>query len=251
MKKFIAYFDYLGFKDFIENNDTEFQHQIMNNNFRDIEMALADGKTKPASRGVISDIDQSQINCMNFSDTVVFWTNDDSDEALAEILKVAFRFNWQCNEFTFPVKGAVVHGDIFHADFRQKNQGGGIYNINSLYGRGLVEAYLIAENQHWAGTVIDETVISVIRDRGQDPLTTLEPFAKKYMVPYKKPKENPEEEFTLRLVKGDLPEEAFKNVSENIRRNFGEYNKRTDHPGVQQKLENTITYLKSFMVNNS
>ena len=44
MNKFIAYFDFLGFKDFILNNDIEYQNQIMNNIFRDIESSLGNGK---------------------------------------------------------------------------------------------------------------------------------------------------------------------------------------------------------------
>jgi hypothetical protein len=46
MKKFIAYFDYLGFKQFIDNNDLEYQRKIVGNNFRDIESALGQGKSK-------------------------------------------------------------------------------------------------------------------------------------------------------------------------------------------------------------
>lgn len=40
MKKFIAYFDYLGFKQFIDNNDLVYQRKIVGNNFPDIENAL-------------------------------------------------------------------------------------------------------------------------------------------------------------------------------------------------------------------
>jgi hypothetical protein len=44
MNRFIAYFDYLGFKKFIENNTLDYQKRIVVNNFRDIENALAKGK---------------------------------------------------------------------------------------------------------------------------------------------------------------------------------------------------------------
>ena len=86
MNRFIAYFDYLGFKKFIENNTLDYQKRIVVNNFRDIENALGKGKTKPAKYGVIADLSESKINCINFSDTVVFWTNDDSIDSLIEIL---------------------------------------------------------------------------------------------------------------------------------------------------------------------
>ena len=94
MKKFIAYFDYLGFKQFIENNDLDYQKRIMENNFRDIENALGQGKLKQPTHGAIADLANSNINCINFSDTIVFWTNDDSESSLIEIIEVAYKFNW-------------------------------------------------------------------------------------------------------------------------------------------------------------
>lgn len=44
MNCFIAYFDYLGYSKFIENNDLDYQKKIIRNNFRDIESALGKGK---------------------------------------------------------------------------------------------------------------------------------------------------------------------------------------------------------------
>lgn len=247
MKKIIAYFDYLGFKDFIERNDSSFQHRIMGNNFRDIEMALSNGQTMEVSNKLVPNIESSNVNCMNFSDTVVFWSNDDSEESLNSILKVAYRFNWHSNLFTFPVKGALVHGEIFHVDFRKDNIGGGKYNVNSLYGKGLVEAHQLSEDQDWAGAVVDESIVDLINSRGSDPLQILDHYAKRYMVPYKSSNADRREQFAFRLVEGSLAEEAFENRRKDVSRNFGEYNKRTDHPSVQKKLENTIIYLKSFI----
>ena len=247
MEKFIAYFDYLGFKDFIENNDTDFQTQIMRNNFRDIEIALGKGETKPARGGVIADLGNSSINCMNFSDTVVFWTNDKSINSLNELLAVAYRFNWHCNGYTFPLRGAVVLGEIVHVDFRQESAKGGIYNINSLYGKGLVNAHLKADSQHWAGTVIDESVVNEIKANGISPAEYLTKFATLYKVPYKVKLENQHDEYVLNLVEGKLNEISFPNVSKHIVENFGYYNKSTDDPRVQEKINNTLEFLKIYL----
>jgi hypothetical protein len=72
MKKFIAYFDYLGFKDFIEKNEVEYVNEIMNFNFRDIEYALGGNNTKFVQKRLVTDTHHSPINCLNFSDTVIF-----------------------------------------------------------------------------------------------------------------------------------------------------------------------------------
>ena len=247
MKKFIGYFDYLGFKDFILNNDLEYQNRIMNNIFRDIESALGNGKFKEAIIGVIADLSDSKINCINFSDTVVFWTNDDSLDSLRELLEVTFQFNYQAIKYFFPVRGSIVFGDIVHADFRQKNEVGGFYNLNSIYGNGLVNAHIKTEYQDWAGSVIDQTVINVLLAREINPEEFLNQYAKKYNIPYKPGYEVDFEEFALCLGKGYLNDEAFKNISTDIERNFADHKKSIDNPGVRIKLDNTIKFLKSFI----
>lgn len=88
--KYITYFDYLGFADFIKNNDMNYHRKIMSNVFRDVEMALADGKSINAQHGFIPDLSKSKVNAINFSDTVVYWTNDTSEDSLKELLQVTY-----------------------------------------------------------------------------------------------------------------------------------------------------------------
>jgi hypothetical protein len=249
MKRFIAYFDYLGFKQFIDNNDLDYQTRIVGNNFRDIESALGQGKSKEAPHGYIADLSNSRINCINFSDTVVFWTNDDTEASLMEILEVAHKFNWQAIDFFFPARGSVVYGEIVYVDFKQKNEAGGLYNINSVFGKGLVRAHEKAEKQHWAGTVLDDSFIDELVNRGYDIDTFLKPYAKKFKVPYKNGLEIPDE-FVMRIIKGQLNDEAFKNYGNGIRENFARHNKSTDNQDVKEKIENTIKFLASFYDND-
>ncbi len=249
MKKFIAYFDYLGFKQFIANNDLEYQRRIIRYNFRDIESALGHGKTKKVPKGVVADLTNSKIKCINFSDTVVFWTNDDSETSLIEILEVAHKFNWQAILHFFPVRGSLVYGEIEYSDFKHENETGGLYNINSLIGKGLVLAYEKAEKQHWAGTVLDASFVNELVNRGYEIDTFLKPFAKKFKVPYKNGVEIPDE-FVMRIIKGQLDEEIFKNHEIGIRKNFASYKKSIDSQDVKEKIENTINFLASFYNND-
>lgn len=246
MKKYIGYFDYLGFKQFVENNDTSYQTKVMNHIFRDIESALGEGKFIPSPRGVVSDMSESTLQCTNFSDTVVFSTQDDSIESLHSLLRATYRFNWFSIFYNFPVRGAIVHGDIIHVDFRHSSKVGGNYNINSLYGRGMVDAYSKAESQHWAGTVIDQSVVKIINEMGIDEADILLLYAKKYKIPYKSGISVPEEEYAFRLVEGNLNEESFKNFCNNIISNFADHKKDISHPSVAAKIENTINYLSTF-----
>lgn len=242
MKKFIGYFDYLGFSDFIKFNDHTYQSRIMNNIFRDIENALGQGKYKKGKYGSVADISDSTLQCLNFSDTVIFWTKDSSIESFEELLKVSYTFNWQAISHFFPVRGSIVYGEFTHVDFRQPNEKGGLYNLNSAFGTGLVTAYEKAESQNWAGTVIDISVINELYKRNYN-IKDLDKYALKYKVPYKKQIKNQNEEFVYRILKGELNEESRTNIHDNLVRNFSNHKKRIDDPRTIQKLENTFTFI--------
>lgn len=246
MKKFIAYFDYLGFKEFILNNNLETQQKILGNNFRDIERALGNGKYHDSPSGLIADISESKLDCINFSDTVVFSTKDNSKSSIVELIKVAHKFNWQSTLFTFPARGSLVYGEIEHISFDQTNGGGGTYTINSFFGRGLIDAYLLAEEQDWSGAVLDESFINGIVENGFNPQEILSPYSKKYKVPYKNALSKPEE-YVLNIITGILNKEAQTNFENTIRTNFSQYNKTISHSSVQRKIENTIAFLNSFL----
>lgn len=246
MNKFIAYFDFLGFKDFILNNDIQYQNQIMNNIFRDIESSLGNGKLIEIQKGLISDISETSINCINFSDTIIFWTNDNTIESLKEITEVAYKFNWQSINYFFPVRGSLSYGEIIHADYRQCNDGGGKYNINSVFGKAIVEAHIKAESQDWAGSVIDQSIIDFLIENDLEPISYLSDYATQYKIPYKTNIKIMESEFAFRLVKGSLNEEAYKNYSNSIERNFADHKKDISDPRVKLKLKNTLEYLRSF-----
>ena len=96
MKKYIAYFDFLGYKEFILNNDSDYLSIRINHIVRDIKLVLSKGKFKEPDGFTISpDISQTRINCLNVSDTIIFWTFDDSIESLEELLIIANEFNWR------------------------------------------------------------------------------------------------------------------------------------------------------------
>lgn len=246
MKRYIAYFDYLGYKEFIENNDLDRQKQVMDSIFREIEAALGQDYTIDVPRGVIADLSNSKINGINFSDTVVFFTNDSSKESLFELLEVAYKFNWRANGFIFPVRGALVYDELVYVDYKNENSHNGTYNINSVFGKGLVNAHLKAESQNWAGTVIENSFVEQIELIGLNHQEILSKYAKKYKVPYKT-RPFYEKEYVLNYIEGQMNKEAFENYSKGLKRNFSEYKKTIDHPSVKIKLENTIEFLRSYL----
>ena len=246
MKKFIAYFDFLGYKEFILNNDSKHLRLRARHILRDIEISLGQGKYQDPQNGVIvADLSLTRINCLNISDTVIFWTNDASIESLEELLLVAYEFNWRQIIYNFPVRGVICCDEIQMISGQQKNQAGAIYSPNLIYGHGLVKAHLKAENLNWAGSVIDKTLIEQI-DGKVDVQRFLEPFAKLYHVPYKVYEQDIQEEFALNINKGGLNETAFNNTKDSIISAFSSDNKSIDKPRVQEILTNTIAFLETF-----
>lgn len=247
--RFLAYFDYLGFADFIERNDLITQRRIIGNNFRDIENALAKGKLKDGRPGYkIADLSDSSIHCINFSDTVIFWTEDNSVDSLKELLEVTHYYNWRCINYFFPARGAICLGEVISYKYNYESNKGGTYGVNSIFGKGLVKAHAKAESQDWAGTVIDESIIDFLNKTDINLNDFLSPFAKEFLVPYKKPVDNQTKEWVLNLFESKVPlnEIAYQNYKKSITDNFAKHNKRVDSESVQRKIANTLSFLDSY-----
>lgn len=242
MKKFITYFDFLGFKNFILNNDSDYIKKRIGHILRDIEFAIGQGETTRTNYGVIANIENSRINCLNISDTVIFWTNDDSSESFNELLKISFDFNWRVTCYHFPVKGAIVFDEIDIISGFQKTENGGTYNVNSIYGKGLVNAHIKADNLNLAGCVIDNSIIEKIEEFGIIE-EILGDYAMKHNVPYKDGvNDNPE--YLLKFyINKSINKEAFKNRAQGIEDAF-----TGDNKGMSERskilLDNTIEFLR-------
>ena len=239
---YLAYFDYLGFKEFIENNEDEVLIRRMGHIFRDTEGALGQGKyNKPQNGVILSDLSHSKVNCLNISDTVIFWTNLCDFDSLEELIKVAYEFNWMQNAYNFPVRGSIVKGKIRLVSGNHTNSNGGSYSVQCLYGKGLIKAHNKAEYQNWAGTVIDKSIISDLKQYSNG-INFLSDYAIKYKVPYKK-EFNLSEEYVLKIVKGISNEEALQNTKDDIKRVFALDNKSIKPESVQIKIANTLNFI--------
>jgi len=242
MKKYITYFDFLGFKNFILNNDSEYIKRRIGHILQDIESAIGQGKIEITNRGAIADISKSKLNCLNISDTVIFWTNDNSLESFEDLLKVSFDFNWRTTCYNFPVRGAIVYDEIEIISGFQETENGGTYNVNSIYGKGLVNAHLKAENLNLASCVIDNSIIDKIQEFGTvDDI--FGDFAMKYKVPYKNGEINNPEYLLKFYINKTINQEAFINRSAGIARAFKNDNKGMNKR-VEELLENTINFLE-------
>ncbi len=248
MKRYIAYFDFLGYKSFILNNTEEYVLTRANHILRDIELALAqDNDLLPMGNVLVADLESFKINCLNISDTVIFWTKDNSLESLEQLLAVANQFNSREILHNIPVRGVVVCDAMEMLKGQDTNAEGAVYSKNLIYGRGLISAHLKSENLNFAGCVIDNSVIAEIETE-TDVEAFMSPFAKLYPVPYKQAMADQPDEYILNLVSQPLNDLAYDNYKNNIESRFAADNKPVDSPRVQELILNTVQCLESYRV---
>lgn len=236
---YLAYFDFMGFKEFIQNNEDEILMRRMGHIFRDIEICLGQGKYQEPRNGVLlADVSRSKLNCLNISDTVLIWTNDCEADSLKELINVAYEFNWREIGYNFPLRGSILKGKIREVTGRQTNSEGGSYSVQCVYGKGIVDAHLKAESQNWAGTVIDQTIIDDLTEF--ELLDFINEMTIKYPVPYKS---GTVEEFVFKIKRGQLNKTALENTLRDIDRVFSMDNKNIDNDSVKLKIDNTKKFI--------
>lgn len=250
MANFLAYFDLLGYKKFIENNTAEHLDYRTDHFARNIERALSlDHPNLPGKDpGVfISDISHSTLNCLTFSDTVILWTNTDSLQDFEEILKVAHKYNQFNVTMDFPSRGCIVYGDIWYKPFDSNNQRGGQYMLNMIYGRALIEAYSKAEAMSWAGCELDKSAIEYAKTLGDiNPL--LQEYTMVYDIPFKAKdgKEIRLSGHALRLFYGRIL--ITEHYEDGIRSAFTHDNKGEIEGRIKVIFDNTIEFLKAHQI---
>lgn len=249
MANFLAYFDLLGYKKFIENNTPEHLDYRTNHFARNIERALSlDHPTLQANHpGVfISDISHSTLSCLTFSDTVILWTNTNTLQDFDEILKVAHKYNQFNVTMDFPSRGCIVYGDIWYKPFESNNQRGGQYMLNMIYGKALVEAYEKAEAMSWAGCVLDNSAIEYAKSLGNiDDL--LSEYTMIYDIPYKtKDGEVKQQGYALRLYNYSLL--ITEHIEKSIASAFTHDQKGNIEGRTKIIFDNTIEFLKAHQI---
>lgn len=250
MANFLAYFDLLGYKKFIENNSEEHLDRRTNHFGRNIEMALAlDHPNIPSKREgvVISDISHSTLNCLTFSDTVILWTKSNTLEDFKEILQVAHKYNNFNIMHDFPSRGCIVYGDISYKPFDYENLRGGKYMLNMIYGKALIDAHSRAEAMSWAGCELDKSAIEYAKTLGDINLL-LQEYTMVYDIPFKT-KDDKEIRVSgnaLRLSFGRVLITEF--MEDGIRRAFMQDNKGNIEGRTKVIFDNTIEFLKAHQI---
>jgi len=240
---YLTYFDLLGFKEFINNNNEEHIENRMSQIFRDMELSLTKRKTiftNSVPKKAIPDLSSIKTNCINISDTVLYWTNDLTWESLVHLFLVSYCFNQSFNLYNFPVRGCMTKGLVNYEKGDYQSSDDFLYSVRCLYGKGVVTAHNRAESQQWAGTVIDKPVMEDLQKYLY--AETLNNYTIKYRVPYKTG-DIDYDELVFKLENKINNQTHLNNLKKDITSVFSRDNKSMDDESVRAKLENTQKFL--------
>ncbi|MFD1144537.1 hypothetical protein ACFQ4C_25645 [Larkinella insperata] len=191
--KYIAFLDILGFSDIVENNTQEELDTFVDFLIRDIQNSMVStevGKTKMrlSHYGFTPDLYEAKLNSLLLSDTLIFWSNDDSEESFHEIVKtVSFLMNFEAYYSHVALRGAITVGELSFVDYRITHPLL-MVDQSTIYGKAIVEAYRIEKEQQWMGCVVTQRALGhyMTQQSSQERTDSLlADYLIEYEVPYK------------------------------------------------------------------
>ena len=170
-ERFIAFFDILGFKNLVTGLKMDIIIERMNELVDIINLSI-----KNPIRGKNDELpsDEKLLNYIQFSDSVVFYTEGLSANEFSRLLYVSKVFIYFSLLRGLPMRGCISHGEFY-------------VNNNIFFGKTLIDAYENGESQNWAGAYVLDNTIQYVRELYPDTFKfcTEKGFLLKYKVPFK------------------------------------------------------------------
>jgi hypothetical protein len=156
---YLAYFDILGFEKIVEKLEPENLDRLYSYIMRDTQWAYAEDAKQVSTIELNPVFLNSPIKAVNVSDSIIFFSKDDSEDSLKAMLKTILKFVAAINMYC-AYRGCLVLGSFNYLLGNVKNDTGEIaYNVSAIYGKALIDAYKKAECQEWVCFFIDNCVI--------------------------------------------------------------------------------------------
>ena len=149
--RYIAIFDILGFKDWVKENDHETIYKELDEIKRslglqeNISKALRSYPAKYKSDRIPKSV-KVVIEHVLFSDTILFITSSSPHSFAAITMQSRFLIQ-RCLSKGIPIKGCIAKGLISFNKDRQ-----------IIFGRPIIDAYLLSEEMKFMGIILDKSV---------------------------------------------------------------------------------------------
>jgi len=254
---FLAFFDILGYKQIILNNDIHKTAQLVSDTLVTMPSSIINNVTGPDQDAEIKPFDQatwnenlSKVNWLIFSDSILVSLPFDPQSAIAYLLQSYAAFVTVCATLMsrtfkagFPLRGAISVGEFFIQD-------------RTFAGKPIINAYRTAQDLEFSGCILDEDANNfisylrkeVIKQGNENLLTMLDQTTILYIVPKKN--DSSERHRAINWVSLALP--GFPQVEGNVRDYV--YNAFLMHnkiavPQVQAKINNTEMFVRHVLTN--
>lgn len=173
-ERFIAFFDIMGFKDYVARN----KHEIVAKRMIFLAGAVASIEHSGLHINPKNDISENHLESLILpifiSDTIILISQDGKKEAALAMLKAATALLTTCMLSSIPIKGAISYG-LLTADV-----------ISSIYfGQPLIDAVILQEELQLYGAVLDNNAENILLNKKIISKKTSNIFLVKYRTPLK------------------------------------------------------------------
>jgi hypothetical protein len=154
----IALCDILGFSAMVQRKSLD---NLVNNVIGWFQQATCHAMNKDSwhdGTPTLSEIDRnSLIGIAWFSDTILFWTKEDDDSNLREIIQTVAWLTFANVHGNTRIRGAISYGEAF------------IDPANSLFvGKPIIDAYRLESQQQWSGVALTESAVARVPAKIRD-----------------------------------------------------------------------------------
>lgn len=232
-KRYLAFFDLLGFSELVKREDTSEVARIIHAIQHFANIARGYGEEPFFSQRNNEENHQNYVQSLFVSDSVVFVTNGATIEDFANVIITAQGLLSMCMLSSIPIRGAITTGDlIFDLGF------------HILYGKPMVEAVELEKIQEWFGVAIHPSCSSNINPEHISGYIE-KGYIKKYSPPLKSNTSAPPEYVLdwLNQHRSNLKERGFDRVLTRMFSNLIIKSSDSTRPSVQQKCLNTLRFL--------
>jgi hypothetical protein len=148
-KRFVAFFDLLGFSSWLEAEGSAEVFMYVRGFLNLMIRASLPGSIVHPDMSVT--VNDSTMGFINFSDSIVFYSRDDSDDCFDTMVRVCGEFmNGVITGPSRMLRGAISHGH-FYADPA----------ANAYVGQALIDAYRLENAQDWLSCSFHDSVATL------------------------------------------------------------------------------------------